>query len=53
MYMWTKFEEGRSRSYGVIDWKQKGYHPTDRQTDQKTDICRAKCPLIFEGGGEG
>ena len=37
----------------VIDHKQKGYRGMDLQTDKKdrqTDMCKAICPLFFEGG---
>ena len=45
MDVWTKFEKGRSRRSGVIDQKRKGY----RLTDRPTDMCKAICPLFFEG----
>jgi len=41
-----KYEEGRSRHSQVIDQKRKGY----RQTYRPTDMCKAICPLFFEGG---
>jgi len=43
--MWTMFEEGRSRCSWVYDRKRKSY----RQTDRPNDMCKAKCPLFFEG----
>ena len=33
----------------VIDRKRKGYRQTNRQTDKQTDVCKAICPLFFEG----
>ena len=45
MDVWTKFEKGRSRRSGVIDQKRNGY----RLTDRPTDMCKAICPLFFEG----
>ena len=46
MYVWTKLEESRSKRSRVIDRKRKGY----RRTDSQTDMCKAICPLLFEGG---
>ena len=40
--MWTQSEKGRSRRSRVIDRKWKG--------DRPTDVCKAVCPLFFEGG---
>ena len=44
MYVWTKFEEGRSRLSQVIARKRKGYRRTEK-TDRPTDMCKAICPL--------
>ena len=50
--VWTKFEKGWSRHSRVIDWKRKDFRRTGIQTDRDrpTDMCKAICPLFFEGG---
>ena len=40
------FVKGKSRRSRVIDRKRKDY----RWTDRPTDMCKAICPLFFEGG---
>ena len=52
MDLWTKFEEGRSRRCWVIDqkWKEKVTDGPDLLTDRPPNMCKAKCPLFFEGG---
>ena len=41
---WTKFDEGRTRHYWVIGWKQRAYWPTSRPvTYRPTDMSKAIC----------
>ena len=47
MDVWTKIEEDRSRGLLVIGRKQKGYRPTDRQTDGHV---QSKMPSLLRRG---